>query len=133
MDNEWVDLKINTSYGSGAGLSVKTLDFLIPLSTGFTGGEMTFEIYDFDVINSWKSTVKSQIKDFRLKDISFTVVDSNGNEINKDDIEYIGYMNQKYKNEGSEITIYQGTSKIDSPIEKASLTAFDTEYFYVKN
>jgi hypothetical protein len=42
LDNNWIDLK-KARVKNGA---VEYFDYLIPLDAGFTGGQMTFEIYD---------------------------------------------------------------------------------------
>ncbi len=103
-------------------------DFLIPLDSGFSGGIMNFEIYDFEA-NSLVNT----LRDIRIKDLVLSIVDAKGNEYNESDIEYIGYMNKNYKNEAEVITLYQGSSVLDSPIEKGSLMGFNTSYFYLNN
>lgn len=138
LDNKWTDLK----YTYDLELKEPT-DFYIPLDSGFSGAALTFEIYDWEIRNgadikqanysASHAASKSNVKDIRLKDLKFTIVDAKGNEYSDSDIEYIGFMNRKFKNEGDEITIYQGTSKIDNPIEKAALMGYNTNYFYLKN
>lgn len=136
LDNKWIELKKARVKDK----SIEYFDYLIPLNSGFTGGQMIFEIYDWDIKAPYNAqqaqnhdAVKATVKDIRIKDLVLSVVDSNGKEYSDSDIEYVGFMNQKFKNEGDEITVYQGTSKIDNPIEKAALMGYNTNYFYLKN
>lgn len=140
LDNTWIDLKKLGTNGSSTALELKTFDYLIPLNTGFSGGLMTFEIYDWDIKAPYNAqqaqnheATKNSVKDIRIKDLEISIVDSKNNEYPDSDVEYIGFMNQNYKNEGEEITLFQGTSKIDTPIEKGSLMGFNTNYYYLKN
>ena len=130
IGDTWTNLKSSKVLGTGKTMEVISKDFTIPLNEGFAGGEMTFEINDWTVWNYIDFT-GVEIEDIRLKDIKFTVVDENGKEFSDDDIEYIGFMNSKFKNEGNEINVYQGTSKIKSPIERAALMGFNTNYYYL--
>lgn len=138
IDNKWVDLKVNYDL-----LLKDPDDFFIPLDSGISGGLLTFEIYDWEIRNkadikqanfsSSHATSRSKVKDIRLKDLQFTIVDSDGKEYNSNDVEYVGYMNRQYKNEGEVITLYQGTSKTNNPIEKAALMGYNTNYYFLKN
>jgi hypothetical protein len=127
-------------------LELREYDYLIPLhesyTTGISGGMLEFEIYDFDImVNPTASTtpdyteIKESVIDVRIKDIVISIVDADGEEISTDDVEYVGYMNSKYKDEGEEITTLQGTSKTDNSIEKAALIGLNStgSYFYLKD
>jgi hypothetical protein len=136
LDNKWIDLRKARIKNK----AVEYFDYLIPLDSGFTGGVMTFEIYDWDILAPYNAqqainhnSIKDSVKEIRIKDLVLSVVDENNKEYSDSDIEYIGYMNQKFKNEGDEITLLQGTSKTDNPIEKAALMGYNTNYFYLKN
>ena len=107
-------------------LKLYSNDFLIPLNSGFTGGIMSFEIYDFDA-----NSINNTVRDIRIKDLVLSIVDAKGNEYKNSDVEYVGYMDKNFKNEGDSITLLQGTSKIDSPIEKGSLMGNNGNYFYL--
>lgn len=143
IDDKWVDLKLVGTNGGGGmvnkdvELIIYNNDILIPLNTGFAGGQMQFEIYDFDIVtmspNIDYTTTRNEVKDIRIKDLQLTIVDSKGNEIKNEDVEYIGYMNKYYKNAGSKITTIQGTSKIQNSIEKAALIGKNTNYYFLNS
>lgn len=145
LDNKWIDLKILSENGGGGivnkdiQLELYSNDLYVSLNSGFSGGQMSFEIYDWDIVVSDPrkydySTTKDEIKDIRIKDIEFTIVDNKGNEIKNEDVEYIGYMNAKFKNEGDEMKIYNGTSKIQNPIERGALMGYSgTTFYYLSN
>jgi len=144
IDNKWIDLKALSTNGGG-GIVNKNIpielisnDYYIPLNSGFSGGLISFEIYDWDILTAYDALqaqthdeVKALVKDVRIKDLVISIIDSNNKEYSKSDLEYTGYMNQQYKNEGSEITLYQGTSKIDTPIEKGSLMGYNGNFYYL--
>ena len=138
LDNEWVDLKW---YSVDYEFNPNARDYYIPL-TGFTGGLLEFEIYGFRVWpnhsefnNTGKSdALMANVKDVRIKDISFTLVDEKGKEISDNDLEYVGYMNADYKDEGSNITLYNGTSIKKNPIERGALLGYNgITYFFLQN
>jgi len=138
IDNEWIDLKW---YSMLSDYSPVANDFMIPL-TGFAGGLLEFEIYGFRVWPKWSdsaNTTKSdalmaKVKDVRLKDIAFTLVDENNKEIDSNDLEYVGYMNADYKDSGSDITLYNGTSIKKNPVERGSLLGYNgTNYFFLQS
>ena len=106
---------------------------------------MYFDIYDWDIsiLSNVRTpydaseraacdAIKNTVKHLRIKDLKISFIDSNGDEFSDSDVEYVGFMNQKYKNEGDEITLLQGTSKIDCSIEKASLMGNNGNYYYLK-
>lgn len=107
---------------------------------GFTGNTITFSIGGFTCWGSGGATdpnntlINSQILDFRLKNIVFTVVDALGNEIKESDIEYIGFMDKSLKNEGESIDLILGSNLTDYPIERGGLLKqTGTEYNWIEN
>lgn len=141
LDNKWTELKYTYDL-----LIKEPTDFYIPLNSGFAGGELVFEIYDWNIRNgadikqanysASHATSKANVKDIRLKDLQFTIVDANGKEYPNNDVEYIGYMNPNFKNTGDEITLYQGTSKSKNSIEKAAMMGYDSStntYYFLDN
>lgn len=138
IDNEWVDLNW---YSSDKDFNPVNQDYLIPLN-GFNNGVFEFEIYGFRVWPKWSDTsnvTKSdalmlKVKDVRIKDINFTIVDANNKEINTKDVEYVGYMNADYKDESSNINTYNGTNTEKNPVERGALMSITgTSYFFVQN
>ena len=136
-ENEWIDLKW---YSVNYDFSPNARDSYIPL-TGFSGGLLEFEIYGFRVwpnhSDSYQTTksdaLMSKVKDVRLKDISFILVDEKDKEVDDKDIEYVGYMNADYKDEGSEISLFNGTSVTKNPVERGALLGFNTNYFFLQS
>ena len=138
MENTWVDFKKSKIITDGlGGYKLDTKDFLIPLinidydidlNPIFypVDGLLTFSLFDYRVYTIVGNFyVETTCIDCRIKDIKLTIVDSLGNEINDDDIEYVGYMNSFYKDEGQEITLYNGTSINQNPCERGSLLKYD--------
>lgn len=108
--------------------------YLVPIFD-FNGGLLEFNIYDYRVYNidDFPTVEEKTVLDCRIKDIKFTIVDSNGIAVNKSDVEYVGYMNKQFKEEGSEITLLQGTNFNDYPIERGGLLKYDgAAYLYLK-
>jgi hypothetical protein len=136
INDKWLDIRLD-KYNIGTNY-VKEQDYLIPINSGFSGGEMTFEIYDWD-ISAYPSSgaaashgrIKASVKDVRLKDLEISITDEFGNDYNTDDTEYIGYMNELYKNEAELITILQGTTVTNNVVEKACLLGYNTGYFFL--
>lgn len=146
LENQWVDLQ---TYGLDFLNQPVVTDFTLPLD-GFTGDMMTFEIYDYHCLaigegsgigdqnaNATENSMalKDRIKEVRIKDVKFTVVGWDGKDLVINDVEYTAYMNASFKNAGGDITLLQGTNKLRSPIEKASMMKRDElgVYSYIQN
>jgi len=119
-EDQWINLNDNTVDSLNR---VVNRDFLFPLD-GFSGGLMTFEIYDYLVIPGLVSdslnALKSSIKEVRIKDVRFTVVDKDGKDLNITDTEYFSALDPNFKDE-YKIELIHGTNVTGCPIEKASL------------
>lgn len=129
ISDKWVNLKNNTNEGG---------DLLIPLF-GFTGNVFTFSIQGFSSLanREWDNdpTIEDAtdlVKDVRLKDIKFTIVDSVGKEIENFDIEYTSYINKLAKSNIDNIDIILGTNKNLIPTSKGSIIGYNTNYFYIQ-
>jgi hypothetical protein len=124
IGDKWVDLK-NHNYKKEPGA------FYIPLDP-LAAGDLTFIISNYICYGGFP-VAPMTVKDVRIKDIKFTVVDKNYNDVSDKDTEYVGYMNKNYKNEGSDITLLQGTNKPKIPSAKGSLMGYNTQYYYLSN
>lgn len=129
ISDKWVSLK-NNNYAKG--------DLLIPLF-GFTGNVFTFSIQGFSSLanREWDNdpTIEDAtdlVKDVRLKDIKFTIVDSTGKEIENFDIEYTSYINKLAKSNIDDMDIILGTNKNLIPTSKGSIIGYNTNYFYIQ-
>lgn len=129
ISDKWVSLK-NNNYAKG--------DLLIPLF-GFTGNVFTFSIQGFSSLanREWDNdpTIEDAtdlVKDVRLKDIKFTIVDSAGKEIENFDIEYTSYINKLAKSNIDDMDIILGTNKNLIPTSKGSIIGYNTNYFYIQ-
>jgi hypothetical protein len=71
-------------------------------------------------------TIKAKVIDVRIKDFKLSIVDSKGKEFSDSDVEYVGYMNKNYKDEGDNVTVLQGTSKTGNSVEKAALISYNS-------
>ena len=128
-ENEWIDLKWYSFKGDYVAVPN---DYMIPL-TGFSGGQLEFEIYGFRVWPSWSyipqlatsDSLMASVKDVRLKDITFSLVDENNNPVGDSDIEYVGIINPMYKGDGNKIDIKQGTNITGNPLERGDLVTYD--------
>ena len=99
-------------------------DFIIPIpKSQIDGNLLEFEIYGYQILDF--NYVYKSIIDLRIKDVKITVVDSLGNSVEGKDVEYIGYMNKLYKNEGTNIDLIQGTNQSEFPTERGGLLKFD--------
>jgi hypothetical protein len=120
IEDQWVSLNDNTVDSLNR---VVNRDFLFPLD-GFSGGLMTLEIYDYLVIpglvSDDKNALKASIKEVRIKDVKFTVVDKDGKDLNISDTEYFSALDPNYLND-TKIELIHGTNVKGCPIEKASL------------
>lgn len=131
IDDTWVDLNDAVSYRS------EIADVYIPL-WGMTGGTFGFDIRGFEVWGSGgdddpnNEIIYQQVKDIRLKDITFTIVDENLNEVSMSDVEYKAYMNPQFKDEGEVITTYMGENIKDYPTERGAIIGTTgTTYFNI--
>lgn len=83
------------------------------------------EIYllsDYRAFNFDKtSDLTSIVKDVRLKDFTISIVDQFGNEISNKDIEYKGFLNPQFKNEGEKLSLIHGTNFNDNSTELGGL------------
>ncbi len=97
----------------------ETVDYEIPLDSGFVNGTIDFNIMRYIVYNM--SGAISGVSDCRIKDIKLTLIDNNGNEVSDQDFEYVGYMNKQYKETGDDITLLTGTNIEEHPTERGGL------------
>ena len=125
-----------------ANSDIVTSDYLVTLE-GVTGGLLEFEINDVQVYEAaelpfgnnlyntpWDS---ADLKEVRIKDIKFTVVDSNGKDLVLTDTEYISNMPPEFSEE-LDIKLIHGTNVTNCPIEKGSLIYWDgTKYKFCKS
>jgi hypothetical protein len=125
--------KYNLSVYSTEGI-LKEEPFYIPLGN-LANGKIKIKIYDyifrlFD--NSWITGYNSSTYPYTLfiKDIKLTIVDSDGNEVSRKDIEYVSNQNKKFKNEGSKIVSYLGTNVDEHPYQKGNLLLKSVQGFY---
>jgi hypothetical protein len=120
VEDTWLSLNDNTLDALN---NVVTRDLLFPLD-GFSGGLISLEIYDYMVIpgltSDDKNALKASIKEVRIKDVKFTVVDKDGKDLNISDTEYFSALDPNYLND-TKIELIHGTNVKGCPIEKASL------------
>ncbi len=113
--------------------------FYVPLNSSSVGNTVYFDIYNYAVYDNTQSvianrTITSSVKDVRIKNIKFTIVDSNQNDVSNNDIEYWSYINKNVKDDGSDITLKLGTNTTYVPIEKGSILGFSGgAYFQVQS
>lgn len=117
--DQWIDYQLNWIYYN-ADLDKDILSstpYLIPL-TGISGGLLEFSIGEFSA-----SSMSGEVSpyDLRIKDVKLTLCDKDGVDLLDTDVEYVGYMDSAYKNEGSEIDLIQGANLTDFPCERAGL------------
>jgi len=107
----------------------------IPLDTSITGDNVYFSIMDYDVTDGRMSptgTVKSQIKNVRIKDLKITIVDENKNDISNVNIEYWSYINKSIKDDGTDVTCKLGTNINYVPTAKGSLFGYNSNLYYTQ-
>lgn len=98
-------------------------EVLVPL-TGIAG-EAFFNIYGY--IPRINSNTYTTCLDARIKDIVFTIVDVNGEDVSGVDYEYTGYMNELYENEGNSLDLVLGTNTSNFPLERGGLIRYDLD------
>ena len=122
LEDRWTDFKLNVVHAYDN--NVDRNDFIIPIpKSQIDGNLLEFEIYGYQILDF--NYVYKSIIDLRIKDVKITVVDSLGNSVEGKDVEYIGYMNKLYKNEGTNIDLIQGTNQSEFPTERGGLLKFD--------
>jgi hypothetical protein len=130
VNDQWTDLRANRIWWNSPledDNKVERVYFDVPLEPDLNGGYLEFSIYHFHPINYALDIISDDYyNDLRIKDISFSIVDSEGNPVNNSDVEYLGILNPKWKNEGEKITVYGGTNLDDYPIERGALLKYDT-------
>lgn len=133
--DKWVELNNGESYINHIS-EIKPV--IIPLY-GFTGNDITFSMGGWYAWGSGgeddpnNTTINSQIKDVRLKDIKFTILDKNKNEVKSEDIEYQSYININNKEDGEDIELKYGTNTEYKPVCKGGIiTTSGTTYGYVQ-
>jgi len=127
LENQWIEAASYSFYDFD---KVKKNEYLLPLDS--ISGELSFSIRQYKAKKNYTTYVNCL--DARFKDIKFTIVDKNGNEVANLDNEFIGYMNKNYKNEGDSITLLLGTNEKDFPTERGALKFYNgTDYLNIKN
>jgi hypothetical protein len=120
IENTWVELNDNKLNASD---NVENKKFLFPLN-GMVGDYITFSIYDYFVLDQSHSAtsnaLKASTKEVRIKDIKISIVDKDGNNIEKADTEYFSNMMPEYKDE-QKVDLIHGTNVDKCPTERAGL------------
>lgn len=122
----WTELQkfntINVYTNEGIKPELSITDYLIPLNAELSG-EINFEIFGYSVFdyNITGGDSLTGCHELRIKDLEITIVDKDGNETSDDSIEYVGYVNKNIKDNGEEITLYQGTNTIFHPNSRSAL------------
>lgn len=125
ISDKWGTLQIMQGNNDN---SISGIPYVISLND-IDGGELTFDIMDFQAYDG-STNVTQFVKEIRIKDVKFTLVDSNGDTIENNDIEYIGYLDSSYKDSGKEITLLQGTNTDNIPVERGSLMGFTNGFYF---
>ena len=136
ITDTWVELlNYQSAWDGDSFSSYESKPVILPLDVS-VGGPFTFNIYGYSCfLKRAGQTVWDYIycSDIRIKDIKFTVVDSDGNDVQEVDIEYVGYMNPQYVNEGKKIELIQGTNLSNYPRERGGLLKYDASgYSWIK-
>lgn len=139
INDEWKNLSTTKLFYLGNGIpgnwTKETKPYLVPINAEMlTGGQIYFDIYGYKAYEMpvFPINVESTVEDLRIKDVKLTVVDSNGNEVGKSDIEYISKLNSNYTNEGQKVTTYQGTNISQHPVQRGNLLAYaNNAYTYI--
>ena len=113
----------------------------IPLNIATTGGEIQFEIlggyisyrYDDDKDYLIYKDYTDETLDVRIKDIKFTIVDSEYNEIDELDIEYQAYVNKNVKDDGEDKTLNLGTNSNYNPSSYGGILYSSGGYHYAQS
>lgn len=95
------------------------MNHLVTLDDVALNGDMSFIIYGF--LCEDMGSADASVLDARFKDIRFTIVDRNGDDLEDVDLEYVGDLDPLFENEGDEVTIYQGVNVDEFPIERGAL------------
>ena len=103
--------------------------YLIPLF-GFTGNTIDFRISRYDCYSSIYGDVTDEVKDVRLKDIKFTIVNKYYQEIESTDTEYNTYVTKNIKYDGEDITCKLGTNTIEFPHTKGAILGCTNGFYY---
>jgi len=117
MENQWLEASSYSFYDFD---KVKKNEYLLPLDN--ISGELSFSIRQYKAKKNYTTYVNCL--DARFKDIRFTIVDKDGNDVQNLDTEYVGYMDKNYKNLGNPITLIQGTNLSTFPNERGGLLAY---------
>lgn len=147
ISDRWLNFQVNkpiidsTSYPT---LYVKQ-PYLIPLTQGFSGGLLVFQIKNYYCSSDYVAQSpghhgynnpesQNSIKDFKIKSVKLTIVDSDGNELDQSNQEYSAYINKQYKNEGQSIKTLIGTNTTVNPLARGSIMNKTAGiYGFVKN
>jgi len=135
--DKWIDLNNSSDYSSGY---AKPSSVIIPLF-GFVGNTISFSINGFTAYNGKVGSevpvkigahgTTNTIRDFRLKDIKFSILDSNYNDVTNNDIEYWSYINKNAKDDGDDVKLKYGTNTTLCPIERGSILGYSSgSYFF---
>ena len=127
MNEQWINFNDNVFVSTKG---VQSNDYLVDLS-GISGGEISLEIYDA-MTWGWSgggfSSNGSYLKEVRIKDVKFTIVDKDGKELNISDTEYFSNMLPEYKDE-QKVDLIHGTNTSNCPVDRGSLLYYaDSKY-----
>lgn len=128
MEDKWTEFKYENVLTLGDEDDVvKKVDFCIPLKYPYNlGGIFEFSIYNYNVwnLNDPAEIINEQLMWLEIKDVNFTIIDSLGTKSKRADIEYTGYLNPLYKNQGNKIITYSGYNANDHPVGRGTIFYF---------
>lgn len=125
VNDNWLSLKIGYIVRYFEGIIYKTIADVKPLLIPLNGifGDIEFTIFGYRVYNEegavyYKETLA---KDLRIKNLNFSIVDKDGNELKNTDIEYEAVVNKQYQNEGDKVELILGTNINKFPVERGNI------------
>lgn len=123
--NKWNDFKVEPWINAESKYHPVADDgvyvYLEPGVYGQVRIEFTRQIYAY-INGSWDEDQSINIQQLWIKDLEVAVVRNPSFEPINHDIEYVGELNQDWKNEGEEITLMHGCSAVDgSPFDNGAL------------
>lgn len=112
ISNQWVELM---DWYISPSEQWTTRDFLIDFNPSIIeAGELSFEIYEAEAHSNFMlastNITNTVLKDVRIKNLSFELVNPDGSSIERADVEYVGYINPSLKSSGNDIKLIQGTN-----------------------
>lgn len=126
VNDKWLEFKKRKYYFYGENVQAQVVDmpFLVDIpDTKINGGEMELTIYNYSafVEAGPLSLPEVEASDFRISNFRVSITDSNGNELDTEDIEYVSNIDDKYMNEGKEIRVLHGTNIDQHPIQRGNI------------